>query len=290
MISSPNDIGYFIEVAQTLNLTRAAERLGIAQPSLTLAIQRLEKSLGVKILSRAKTGVALTKAGEQLLIYAKNLIQSWDDLKYKAIAAETEVQGTFTLGMHSSVALYSSGKFLPALIQKHPKLTIKLKHDLSRKICEQIISAQIDIGIVINPIKHPDLIITKLCTDVVTVWNNLKPNDYTQNITNGNAVLLCDPELAQSQNILKQIKASSIKFDRIISSNNLELIAELIIKGAGIGILPSRVANFISKTKLEKINKAPTYVDEVCLVQRFETKNIKSLQVIKEQVKKSFNI
>lgn len=289
MIISPTEILYFIEVANTNNLTRAAERLGIAQPSLSLAIQRIESSLGTKILSRSKTGVSLTKAGAQLLIYSKNLLQSWEELKYKTIAAESEVQGAFTLGMHPSVALYTSGGFIPKILEQNPKLIIQFKHDLSRKISEQIISAQIDIGIVINPIQHPDLIITKLCTDIVTVWNSSNPNKINQDITTGKAVLICDPELAQSQDILKQIKKAKIQFDRIIPTNNLELIAELVKNGAGIGILPTRVANFSSNTKLKKIDDAPEYLDELCLIHRFETKNIKSVQVIKDHIKGFFN-
>jgi len=290
MFSSSKDITYFLEVVNTMNFSRAAERLGIAQPSLSLAIQRVEKSLGTKVFLRSKTGVSITKAGEQLLIHSKKLLQAWEDLRNKAIAAEAEPQGTCTIGMHAAVSLYTSGNFIPELLATYPKLNIKLVHDLSRKIVEQIISANIDIGLVINPIKHPDLIIKKLCTDVVTLWNSNTPNKYNQDITSGNAVLICDPELSQSQHILKHMKKSNIRFNRIISTNNLELIAELTIKGAGIGILPSRLAKFISPTKLQKIEKAPSYTDELCLVYRLESKNIKTTQVIKDQVKKIFSI
>lgn len=290
MFSSPKDITYFLEVVNTLNFSRAAERLGISQPSLSLAIQRVEKSLGTKVFLRSKTGVSITKAGEQLLIHSKKLLQTWDDLRNNAIAAETEPQGTCIIGMHATVSLYTSGNFIPELLANYPKLHIKLIHDLSRKIVEQIVSANIDIGLVINPIKHPDLIINKLCTDVITLWNSNTPNKHNQDITNGNAVLICDPELSQSQYILKHMKKSNIRYNRIISTNNLELIAELTIKGAGIGILPSRLAKFMCATKLQKIENAPSYTDDLCLAYRLESKNIKTTQVVKDQVKKLFSI
>ena len=76
MTISPSDLTYFIEVAHTKNLSRAAERLGITQPSLTLAIQRIEHSLGTDVLIRSKKGVVLTKAGRSLLIHSKTLMSS----------------------------------------------------------------------------------------------------------------------------------------------------------------------------------------------------------------------
>lgn len=60
MMPSPADLSYFIEVGNVLNLSRAAERLGISQPSLTLSIQRLEHSVGTALLIRSNKGVTLT--------------------------------------------------------------------------------------------------------------------------------------------------------------------------------------------------------------------------------------
>jgi len=112
--------------------------------------------------------VSLTQAGKQLLLHARQLLQYWEKTKSQALASQQVVQGYFTLGCHSTIAIYLASKFLPDLLESHPKLEIHLKNDLSRKITEQVINLSIDIGIVINPIKHPDLIIRKLGTDEVT--------------------------------------------------------------------------------------------------------------------------
>jgi len=283
MIPSPTDILYFVEVANTLNLSRASERLGISQPSLTLAVQRLEDSIGTKILIRSKKGVILTQAGKQLLSQSRLLLQTWDQVRAQALASTFEVQGTYTIGCHPSVALFTLSNFLPKFLELHPKVDIKLKHDLSRRIAEEVISSTVDIGITVNPIKHPDLIIHKICDDEVTFWTN---GDHRANldIHSGSAILICDTALTQTQNLLRQLKKNKINIGRTLESSNLEVITDLVSHGCGIGVLPTRVAHLARFKKLRKIPNSPTFKDEICLLMRVENKNVKSIQSLKDAI------
>src|SRR3569832_169837 len=133
MVPSPADLTYFVEVANTLNVSRAAERLGISQPSLSLALQRLEHAVGAPLLNRSKRGVTLTQAGKQLLQHARYLLETWDSVRAGALASVRDIQGSYTIGCHPSVALSLLSRFLPQLLRDHPKLDIRLRHDLSRK-------------------------------------------------------------------------------------------------------------------------------------------------------------
>lgn len=284
MIPSSSDLSYFLEVANLLNLSRAAETLGISQPSLTLAMQRLENAVGTAILVRHKNGVTLTKAGKQLLLHARSLLQKWDSIKSETLASVHEVQGSFTLGCHPSVALYSLPRFLPELLEKYPKLEIKLKHDSSRKVTEQVINLSIDIGIVVNPVKHPDLVIKKIDDDKITLWRSAGKRDI-QDIHSGRALFICDPDLMQTQTILRKLKKLGVNHTRLLTTNNLEVIAELTASGCGIGILPSHIAH---SKKLIKIPKAPFYDDEVCLLYHGSNRDIKAIQVIVNAIKEVF--
>ena len=284
MIASPNDLVYFIEVSNTLNLSRTAKRIGISQPSLSLAMKRLEQTIGTELFIRSKNGVVLTKAGKRLLSHAKQLLQLWDSVKSESLAAHYEIQGNFILGVHPSVALCTLSGFLPKLLMDYPKLEIQLKHDLSRNISEEIINLSIDIGLVVNPVKHPDLIIHKLYDDKVTFWYTTKKN-VNQQIASGEAVLIFDPDLIQTQWLLKHIHRQGIKYKRVVTSNNLEVITNLTTNGGGIGILPTRVAFSAYPNKLKPVPKMPYYHDEICLVYRHENRNIKAMQAIISSIK-----
>jgi DNA-binding transcriptional LysR family regulator len=287
MLPSAAELVYFLEVSNTLNLSRAAERLGISQPSLSLAIKRLEESIGLPLFARHKHGVTLTQAGKQLVVHARQLLQYWEKTKSVALASQNEVQGHFTLGCHSAIAIYLVSRFLPDLLESHPKLEIHLKHDISRRITEQVINLSIDIGIVVNPIKHPDLIIRKLYDDEVTFWVG-EGRRNIQNIHSQQATILCDPDLTQTQSLLKKSKNMGFTSNRIITMGSLEVVAHLTAKGCGIGILPTCVANALVPNKLNRITRAPVYSDEICLIYRNENRDVQAIRVIANAIKEKF--
>jgi len=284
-MTSQTELRYFIEIANTQNLSRAAEKLGITQPSLSIAIKRLEVSIGTNLLIRQKKGVCLTQAGKQLLAHAKHLLQYWNEIKSKTLASHNEIQGDYKIGCHPSVGLSCLSGFLPELLLKNPKLQVSLEHDISRKITERIINLSLNIGVVVNPVKHPDLIIQKLKTDEVTFWKFNNTSNKNQNIKSGDAIVICDPELTQTQWLLKKAQKKLIQFSRILLSSNLEIIANLTANGCGIGILPGSVASSTYDNSLKRIPKAPVFKDEICLIYRDENRRVKAISTIVNSIK-----
>jgi DNA-binding transcriptional LysR family regulator len=285
MLPSGSDLTYFVEAATSLNVSRAAERLGIAQPSLTLALQRLEHSLGTELFIRSKRGLQLTQAGKQLLLHTRDLLQRWEVVRGKAIASSQKAQGIYSVGCHVSVALYSLPHFLADILNDHPRLEVKLVHDLSRKITERVIRGEIDLGIVVNPVRHPDLVIHKLCDDEVGLWKG-KGQRRVQDFSSGEAVLICDSDMLQAQTLLKKIKKDGTSFRRILTSSSLEVVTLLTESGAGVGIIPGRVASRVSS--LRRVVGAPSFRDEICVLYRAESKGVKAIQTIVGEVIRAF--
>ncbi len=287
MIPSPAELTYFIEVTNTLNVSRAAERLGISQPTLSLAIQRLEAAFGAPLLIRTKSGVRMTHAGQKLVTQARTLLHEWDKIREDALRDETEIRGRYVIGCHPSVALYSLPSFCAKLLTENPSLEIKLVHDLSRRITEDVISFKVDFGIVVNPWQHPDLIIKPLAKDEVTLWVSKKPNDL-QDPFSGNAVLICDADLVQTQFIQKQLSKRGMEFKRIITSSNLEVVTALVQANAGIGILPGRVATRVKAFGLKQLSKdSPRFQDKICLIYRADVQKSKASRQLAHTIEES---
>lgn len=279
MLPSFSDIRYFVEVASTGNISRASERLGISQPSLSLAIKRVEDSLGAKLLLRNKTGVELNQAGKKFSVEAKKLLNQWEQIKSQTLSSQEEIVGQYSIGCHQSVALYSIPFFLNKLMGANPDLEIELKHDLSRKITEEVISFKIDFGIVVNPTQHPDLIIKNLATDKVTLWTANKAS-VNQDLKKDQAVLICDPNLLQTQSIFKKLDKQGFQFKRTITSKSLELITSMVAEGVGVGILPTRVAQLSKNGKLKPMSSSPFFNDKICLIYRADAQKTKAAKTI----------
>lgn len=278
MIPSSAELIYFAEVARELNLSRAAKNLFISQPSLSLAIQRLEKSVGTALLIRHKKGVAVTPAGKQILLKINQLIQQWEDTKLEAMASHQEVKGVVKIGCHSTVAVFFD-RILSMLLEKYPELQIHFKHHFTIKTIEKILDLSIDLGIVFNPLPHPDLMMDKLHRTEITFWKG-QGNSSIQDIYSKNVVLICDVNIPQTQMLLKKTKLSHLKSARMLQSDSMEVIASLTAQGCGVGILASSFVQAVYPDRLHKLVNMPSIFEEICLAYRHENKNIRAIQTV----------
>lgn len=275
MISS-SDIKYFIELAKAKHVSRAAERLGITQPALSYCLNRIEDELGATLFLRSKKGLELTAAGSRFFQEAQVLEQQWEIVKQSVHDEVSAPQGTIRLGCHSAVAQYTLPGFLPKFLKDHPKIRFYLSHGLSRHMTEEVISSKIDVALAVNPISHPDLVIKEICKDEVTIWkakNCLNPK-----------LLMLEPSLMQSQDIMKKLSRNDLTFDNFLESASLEVIAQLLISGTGCAILPERVVRaYTDKTNIEQIKNTPTFSDRICLVYKPNFKKTRRGQVFLEE-------
>lgn len=265
-LPSPHDLSNFLVVAETKNLSRAAEKIGITQPALTLSIKRLEEVVGTELLIRSRKGVLPTKPAIKLVQQGKSLLEEWSRIKEDVLKDEELIQGTYTMGIHPSVGMYTLPRLLPDLLSEYRDLDFKLIHDLSRNVTEQVVSSTIDFALAINPVRHPDLVTRNILKDEVSLWRGPRKNKLN-NPNLDSCILIYHPGLMQADWILRKWKGSNIK--RVVETESLELTAKLVESGAGVGVLPSRVAGSIGQG-LKKIEGSPVYDDQLALVYRVD--------------------
>lgn len=255
-----NVLKYFKTIARIGNMSRAAIELHVSQPTLTVSMRKLEEQLGVSLFERSKKGVTLTPAGLQIYQYSDQLVGLWEEMLREAGTINESVRGTIRLGLHPSVARYTLPLFLPSLLKEYPDLSVQMSHDLSRNVLQQVLDHALDVGLVVNPEKHPDLILKELCRDEVSVWK--RKGSSVQD------VLIFDPSLFQTQWILEKLQKKGIRYKRKMESANLEVIASLLQAGAGHAILPKRVA-LQNLFPLEEAHPSlPQFQDHLYLVYR----------------------
>lgn len=190
------DIENFVTTSNARTMMEAARGLEISQPALSESIKRLESDLGTILFYRSRSGIELTPDGRNFLTKARHLLQAVQDLEPSDDRNVVFGSRSITIGAHATVASYCLPRALGLLKKQAPDYKLSLKHDLSRNIQREVQHGRIDVGIVINPVRVPDLVISTIGDDTIAIWSakDVKETD----------TLICNPDLFQSQSILKR--------------------------------------------------------------------------------------
>ena len=147
---------YFLAVAESLNFSRAAEILHIAQPPLSQQIQQLEAELGFQLFHRTKRRVQLTAAGELFQRETQQLFQQLEQAIEKGQQASRGEVGQLAIGFVSSAAYNVLPLILQRFRQAVPGVTLELQELTTNQQLELLHQGKIDVGFVRPPVANMD--------------------------------------------------------------------------------------------------------------------------------------
>jgi DNA-binding transcriptional LysR family regulator len=136
----------FVTVAHEGNLTRAAERLHLTQPAVSLQIKALQADLNLQLFARTPAGMALTDDGAKLLPFAERVMESVAEFRQGADALHLTLSGTLSIGTILDPEFIRLGAFLKRLVETYPQVSTELQHGMSGWVLQQIKSGELDIG------------------------------------------------------------------------------------------------------------------------------------------------
>jgi DNA-binding transcriptional LysR family regulator len=140
---------YFVAVAEELNFSRAAERLNMSQPPLSIQIKAMEQDLGTVLLVRTRHSVALTRAGKLLLDHARTVLQDLDrasDLVRRAGRGEAGLIRMAFVGSVPMLDLFSY--LLGGFNQRYPNVRVDLQNMTSARQIQALATGEIDVGFI----------------------------------------------------------------------------------------------------------------------------------------------
>lgn len=148
---------YFVAAAEELNFTRAAERLRIAQPPLTVQIRALEHEVGVALFHRLSRGVALTDAGRALLTDARTIIDQVNEAVRRSRWSAQGVVGRMRVGFTVSASFHPLvNGALRTFREAFPKVELQLEENRSTELAQSLQQGRIDAAFVRPPLALTD--------------------------------------------------------------------------------------------------------------------------------------
>ena len=158
---------YFCQLAVLGNFTRAARAVGIAQPALTVAIQKLEQEVGLKLINRADKNSLLTAEGEVLYKLATQLLSQAKQVELELEELKELERGTIRFGVSAMMGSYYFPKILTKFQQKYPKIKIHLVDQGTAALEKMLLNSELDLALVRGDLENPQLRYTELINEEV---------------------------------------------------------------------------------------------------------------------------
>lgn len=130
---------------------KAAEAVGVTQPTLSAGIKELEATLGVRLVERGRAGITLTSAGEETVARAMRVLTEVEELARAVRGASAPLAGPFRLGAIPTIAPFLLPRALPLLRQRFPGLRLHLREDLTPRLVEALRARTLDAAVIALP-------------------------------------------------------------------------------------------------------------------------------------------
>lgn len=238
-----NELRYLVAVAHERHFGRAAERCFVSQPTLSVAIRKLEDDLGVRLFERLPGHIQPTPVGEQIAEQARRVLADVETIRALAANAKDPLAGPFRLGVIFSVGPYLLPRLIPLLAQLAPRMPLIIEENYTDELGARLQRGELDAVVLSLPYKAPDIEVVPCYREEFVVA--LPPgHPWTRQASIGPAqladenVLLLGPRHCFRDQVLALCPTLSHKAGQRLEGGSLETIRYMVASGAGISVLP----------------------------------------------------
>jgi len=269
-------LDYFLAVAEERHFRRAAERLNVAQPALSVQIAKLERELGTGLLARNRRGVELTDAGRALQARARELVPSLRDAFAEATAVGQGRAARVTVGFVGSSAYELLPRVLRQAEHALPAVQIALRQMTSPQQFEALGAGRIDLGVARLPGPARALASTRIVTEPFVValptGHALTRNATIAARSLDDLPLVTFPSIAAvlRDAVLAELAEAGAGPRIVDEVSDMPTILGLVAAGRGVALVPASVARLSLKGVAFRPLRSPRRRAELWLVKRSE--------------------
>lgn len=235
---------YFLALADTLSVSKAAELCHMSQSTLSTALGELETLLGAKLFQRDTRSLRLTPLGEDLAPKARHLIESAENFVHLAKQSRTPLGGKLTLGVIPTIAPYLLPKLLPALQKTYKSLDLTLKEDLTGRQLEALKRGAVDVVLMAFPYDAPHIESKILWTEAFFLARKgaerVSPQQINVDDLAKETILLLEDGHCLRDHIISACRLTSQSKERkALGATSLQTLIQMVQHGYGSTLLPA---------------------------------------------------
>jgi len=246
----------FCDLAESESFTKAAQINEVTQSAVSQQISSLERQFKSLLIERSKKKFRLTREGQVLYDYSKQIIQTYEGLHSKLQEIKDIISGTIRVATIYSIGLHDLPPFIKRYLKEYPTVHVHVEYRRSNQVYEDIVSNVVDIGLVAYPVKDSKLEIIPLRKDpLVLICHPQHPLAKQKMIKlktiHGQKFVGFEPDIPTRKAIDKILREEGVEVNNVMEFDNIETVKRAVEIDAGISIVPSStISQEVSKQTL----------------------------------------
>jgi len=233
----------FRDLAETESFTKAAQINEVTQSAVSQQISSLEKAFKSLLIERSKKKFRLTREGEVLYDYSKQIIQTYDSLFSKLKEIKDIISGSIRVATIYSIGLHDLPPYLKKFLKAYPTVNVHVEYRRSNQVYEDVLSNVVDLGLVAYPTRETKLEIFPLRKEaLVLICHPGHPFAKLKSIKlkeiAGQKIVSFDPDIPTRRAIEKLLKEHGVAVRHVREFDNIETLKRAVEVDAGVAIVP----------------------------------------------------
>ncbi len=250
------ELRYVVTLARERHFGRAAERCHVSQPTLSVAVKKLEDELGIPLFERSKSSIRVTETGQRIIEQAQRVLDQVGVIKDMAQDGKNQLNSPLKVGAIYTIGPYLFPHLLPELRRAAPEMPLYIEENYTANLRQKLRHSDLDAIIIALPFEEPEVVTMPLYDEPFVV---LLPADHpltakdeiTADELSREQLLLLGPGHCFRDQVLVSCpplvdaitkRADGDKPDLVTEGSSLETIRHMVASGLGITVLPLSAA------------------------------------------------
>jgi len=249
----------FCDLTETESFTKAAQINGVTQSAVSQQISSLERQFKSLLIERSKKKFRLTREGQVLYDYSKQIIQTYEGLHSKLQEIKDIISGTIRVATIYSIGLHDLPPYIKRFLKDYPTVHVHVEYRRANQVYEDVLGNVVDLGLVAYPNKDAKLDVVPLRKDpLVLICHPQHPFAKSKGIKlknlAGQKFIGFEPDIPTRRALDRIFKDHGVDVRNVMEFDNIETVKRAVEIDAGVSIVPhSTVIQEVAKQTLAAV-------------------------------------
>jgi DNA-binding transcriptional LysR family regulator len=249
----------FCDLAETESFTKAAQINKVTQSAVSQQISSLERHFKSLLIERSKKKFRLTREGQVLYDFSKQMIQTYDSLESKLQELKDIISGTIRVATIYSIGLHDLPPYVKKFLKNFPTVNVHVEYRRANQVYDDVLSNVVDLGLVAYPTRESKLETVPLRKDpLVLICHPQHPFAKAKAVKlkalSGQKFIGFEPDIPTRKALDRILRDNNVEVHHVMEFDNIETVKRAVEIDAGISVVPQgTILQEVSKQTLAQV-------------------------------------